>query len=72
MSERRSLPPSLTGRRAATRSNRADAPVTTRTNIAPLQWVRKPAGVNLAGIQLYSLYVRNPLTGDEALVAGPI
>lgn len=79
MSERRSTPSQLPNvaqlrdmEQAGARANRANEPVTTRNNVKPLQWVRKPAGLNGAGQQLYTLHIRNPITGDEALVAGPI
>lgn len=79
MSERRSTPRQLPNvgqlremEAQGNRSNRANEPVTTRNNVAPLQWVRRPAGQNGAGEQLYTLHIRNPITGDEALVAGPI
>ena len=77
MSERRQIPRRVpnTGdlrRLQDERTNRRNEPVTTRTNIRPLVWVTKPAGTNVAGDQLYELYVRNPITGDEQLVAGPI
>ena len=74
MSERRNLPNLLPGvdQVRGERRNRRNEPITTRTNIRPLVWVRRPAGEDEDGNMTYTLWIKNPVTGGEALVAGPL